>query len=342
MGSVPLSPDIISELIHSAARSVLVGRYCAASAYVMTVYDWLISIQDEWDLIWSTPQWTAIKYAYVLCRYFTLSIFPFYLWLFLNDHPEEMCKRIVHPMYGLITLFHVFPQVVMIIRTWAFTGRSPYVLYSLILCLVSFAASSIWVFGTQFVVAEQIYLLFGKSGCFAGDLAPADGSAAVRPGAVMVLAFSIDLIMLIIIVVHVYRIRSTQGRLGRHFIFQGFVVFALMSALNLAIACNYLSSTREFNGTLLPIVMNLSNVLDSIASTKSTAHRNVRAPKTISHRQRRITTGSNGGLELMAQYRNILLPTYTYLSHICALQINHLTPSNSGISVLYESDCALV
>ncbi|KAF9267324.1 hypothetical protein L218DRAFT_681321 [Marasmius fiardii PR-910] len=76
-----------------------------------------------------------------------------------------------------------------------------------------------------------------------------------------VAAFLIDLFMMIIIVVHCFRIRSTQGRLGRLFLFQGFVVFVLMSTLNIGIAWNYLSTSREFNGVFVPISLTLSNVL---------------------------------------------------------------------------------
>ncbi|KAL0581149.1 hypothetical protein V5O48_000839 [Marasmius crinis-equi] len=135
-------------------------------------------------------------------------------------------------------------------------------------------------------VVPIVYAIYGNTGCFATDSdAMAFGTASIRPGVVMVniaflplvpllsliqhqpvhqiVAFLMDLLMMTIIAVeqHSFRIRSTQGRLGRLFIFQGFAVFTLMSALNLGIACNYLSTSREFNGTLMPIIMTLSNVL---------------------------------------------------------------------------------
>ncbi|KAF9267325.1 hypothetical protein L218DRAFT_1060502 [Marasmius fiardii PR-910] len=154
--------------IYDGAISIRVGRSSAIIGYTVALYDWLISIDEEYDLIWTTPQWTAIKCTYILCRYFTLAVFPIYIWLFLGSHSEDLCQKLVHPLYGLMTLFHLFPQVVMIVRTWAFTGRNTYVLFFLIICLFAFVAADVWVFGTR--LDSELRLSFLHITVFTGSI----------------------------------------------------------------------------------------------------------------------------------------------------------------------------
>ncbi|ESK95745.1 hypothetical protein Moror_12474 [Moniliophthora roreri MCA 2997] len=256
----------LEEVISIGGTSINLGRYSAASVYALAIYDWLISTHDEYDLIWMTPQWTTIKFAYFICRYYTLLVFPVYLWAWLGDFSMEFCKKVVHPLYGFMPIFQLSSQAVMVIRTYAFTGRSTHVLVFLITCLVVYAAADVWLFGSRFVVPEELYIIFGESGCFANDQSvETQGlwkwSRAVDAGVVMLAAFVMDLFMMMIIVVHCIRTRSTQGSLGRFFLMQGIVVFISMSILNLWTGINYLSTSRQWNGTGLPMSLVLSNVL---------------------------------------------------------------------------------
>ncbi|KAG7088313.1 hypothetical protein E1B28_012323 [Marasmius oreades] len=210
--------DVV-DLVETGARSIRVGRYSTLAGYTVAIYDWVISIDEEYDLVWMTPQWTAIKCAFILCRYFVLLFFPIYVWLFLGNHAEHLCEDLVHPLYGLMTLFHLFPQVVMIVRTWAFTGRNSYVLFFLILCLLGFVAADAWVFGANFNIHPAVHAFYGDSGCFGTDLDAPEGTPSFKPGVstdhaqsmlattqphhlqmVMVSAFLMDLCMMVIIV----------------------------------------------------------------------------------------------------------------------------------------------
>jgi len=261
-GDLPMS---IQEIIDIGAESLLIGRYSVTAVYVVQVYDWLLLLDDEWELI-HQARWTSVKAAYLFCRYYPLLVFPVYMWAWLGDHTEEVCDKIIHPLYAFLVPFHLCPQAVILMRTYAFTGRSKYVLAMLLSAYLAFFSAYTWLFGSQFIVIKDLYLLFGNSACFANDKHAEDGQAfsskrGVRTGLVTLGSFLLDVLMMGVIFVHCLRIRSTQGSLGRTFLKQGLGVFVVMSALNLLVASIYLGQNRQFDGVGIPFLMVLSPIL---------------------------------------------------------------------------------
>ncbi|KAF8644415.1 hypothetical protein AX16_008475 [Volvariella volvacea WC 439] len=229
-------------------------------------------------------RWTSIKIAYLICRYYPILAFPFYLWAWLGDYPRETCEKVVHPLYGMMVVFSLSAQVVILIRSWAFAGRNPIILGMLVTCFIILAGAEIWLFGTNFVVVKELYLLLGDSACFANDgLAQAGGpyeylsafpTAVSSPVSdsprdddvdslqiIMLGAFFFDLLMMLIVIVYCIRIRSVRGRLGKTFLFQGFSGFVVISSLNLMTACLYFSPNRQWDGLGLPIIAILPDVI---------------------------------------------------------------------------------
>ncbi|KAF7422388.1 hypothetical protein PC9H_010544 [Pleurotus ostreatus] len=144
-----------------------------------------------------------------------------------------------------IWMFNTLP--VMLIRTYAFTGRKLRVLIMLTACYLAVVASELWLFSTRFVFPQEIHVALGYTGCFGNDAGAQSGSlfdtkrrVALQSGCVLLGIFLLDAIMTATIIFHCIRIRSTQGALGKAFIAQGLVAFLAMSSVNLPGAIIYL------------------------------------------------------------------------------------------------------
>jgi len=262
MAALPLP---MQDIMSIGATSLLIGRYSVASVYVVQVYEWLLQLDDEWALI-HQARWTSIKVAYLFCRYYPLLIFPVYMWAWLGDHPQELCEKIIHPLYAFLVPFHLCSQAVILMRAYAFTGRSKIVLAILLPAYLAFLCAYTWLLGTQFIVIKDLYLLYGKSACFANDKQAEQGPAFAysrgpRTGLVILGSFLLDFLMMSLVLLHCIRIRSTQGSLGRTFLKQGLGVFIVMSALNLLVASIYLGRNRQYDGLGTPFLMVLSPIL---------------------------------------------------------------------------------
>ncbi|KAF8895542.1 hypothetical protein BD779DRAFT_1500092 [Infundibulicybe gibba] len=255
----------LNSIVAIGATSLRVGRYSAAAVYVLLVYEFLICFDDEWLYIHKT-RFSSMKMAYFTCRYFPLFAFPIYLWAWLGDHTPVTCHRIIHPLYGFMTVFPLAAQLVILIRTFAFTGRSNIILGVLSISFLTVAVAEIWLFGTRFVVVDELYLLLGNSGCFANDAHAQAGKPfeylnAKPTGLVMLGAFFLDVMMMVMVVVHWIRIGSVRGRLGRLFLVHGLGAFLAISAMNLFTACLYLSDNRQWDGLGLPFVLTLPDII---------------------------------------------------------------------------------
>ncbi|KAK7464657.1 hypothetical protein VKT23_003901 [Stygiomarasmius scandens] len=258
------------------------ARYSSLAVYVLCVYDWVLSIAEEYELIWKAP-FTTMKTAYLVCRYYPLLLFPVYLWLWLNNHTEEFCERVVHPIYGTIAIFPLSAQAVILMRAYAFTGRERRMLYILCLCYLVLAGAEIWLFGKWFILEVGAFQLFGKSGCYANDGGAVEldfnfGSATASC-VVFVLqiprvsikltdgsflqftAFLMDVLMMAIVFMHCLRNRSFEGALGKFFVLQGFAAFIVMSALNLSASITYAQRARQYDGVVMPFMLMIPDVL---------------------------------------------------------------------------------
>ncbi|KAJ8691778.1 hypothetical protein PTI98_011314 [Pleurotus ostreatus] len=246
------------DIVATAAFAVTIGQYSTVAVYTLQVYEWLFNLAEEVELI-HQASWSSMKIAYMICRYLPLLTCPIYLWAWLGKHPPELCAKLVHPLYGCLTLFQLSAQAVMLIRTYAFTGRKLRVLIMLTACYLAVVASELWLFSTRFVFPQEIHVALGYTGCFGNDAGAQSGSlfdtkrrVALQSGCVLLGIFLLDAIMTATIIFHCIRIRSTQGALGKAFIAQGLVAFLAMSSVNLPGAIIYLWGARLYNGIGLP------------------------------------------------------------------------------------------
>ncbi|THV03818.1 hypothetical protein K435DRAFT_238694 [Dendrothele bispora CBS 962.96] len=263
IGNLPL-PVPLESVLAVGGSIIASARYSAIAVYTLCVYDWILSIADEYKLIWKAPL-TTMKTAYLVCRYYPLLIFPVYLWVWLNNHSQDFCQRALHPLYGAITIFPVSAQAVVLMRTYAFTGRERKILYSLCACYLSLAGAEIWLFGYWFILESSAFQLFGKSGCFANDSGAVGlefhyGSATASC-VVLFAAFLMDVLMMGTVFMHCLRNRSFEGALGKFFVLQGFAAFVVMSALSLTAAITYAQTARQYDGVVMPFLLMVPDVL---------------------------------------------------------------------------------
>ncbi|KAF5345513.1 hypothetical protein D9758_012035 [Tetrapyrgos nigripes] len=267
-------------LFWSAYLQKLIEVFVAV--YTLCVYDWLVSIAEECELIWDAP-FTTMKLVYIVCRYYPLLIFPLYLWTWLGDHTQEFCSRMVHPLYGAVVIYPLSAQAVIMMRAYAFTGRNRATLWTLCTCYFALAGTEIWLFGHWFELEAGIFQLLGNTGCYANDAGAvklsfqygrALGSAIVMVSRLsfdtlplahhwcgQFAAFLMDVLMTGIVFMHCYRNRSFQGALGKFFVLQGFVAFLIMAALNLTSAVTYFQNARQYDGIVFPFLLVVPDVL---------------------------------------------------------------------------------
>ncbi|KAF8631820.1 hypothetical protein AX15_002188 [Amanita polypyramis BW_CC] len=62
----------MGQVIPSAEELVIVSRSCVAS-FVFTIYDYLLTLADEVEIIWPKPNNSWVKWKFLFLRYFALA-----------------------------------------------------------------------------------------------------------------------------------------------------------------------------------------------------------------------------------------------------------------------------
>jgi len=213
---------------------VTVGRYTIASAYTILFYDWIISLDDEVALIHPAP-WNSVKINYLFCRYYPLVVSPFLFWGFITDHTASVCKLYYHALYACMIPTMLSAQFILMLRSYAFTGRKRPILVALSLSFFSIVGFAVWVMSRQLDLSA-LFLINERSGCFATSNQPFSGSVeavgAYQLGIIPVLTAFFDCLNVFVVVRHCVRERTTSGPLGQSFLRQGVLVYVIMTALN--------------------------------------------------------------------------------------------------------------
>jgi len=162
-----------------------------------------------------------------------------------------------------ITLFMLVPYlrhcqhnvIILMLRTYAFSGRKKTVLAGLSITLVALVGVNIWVMSEH--LALPLLFMIERTGCFAisdlptFDLAPAVGHEGQRIVTVQIpLAYHLGIIAILstffdclnMFVIFQYCVqRGTLGPLGKSFLKQGILVYVVMTVLNALSIVTFLS-----------------------------------------------------------------------------------------------------
>ncbi|KAF8970981.1 hypothetical protein BDZ97DRAFT_1651902, partial [Flammula alnicola] len=111
-------------------------------------------------------RWTTLKVVYLLCRYFPLLSWSIILWTLVGDHDLKTCIPAIVVQQVFFIPLQFFPQCVLIMRAWAFSGRKRTTLVLLLPCLGGYLGLQIWGYATHVNLSRQIFVIFGHTGCF--------------------------------------------------------------------------------------------------------------------------------------------------------------------------------
>ncbi|KAN0128874.1 hypothetical protein V8E53_013247 [Lactarius tabidus] len=233
----------VMQLIACGLNSVVIARYSAVAAYVACFYDWIISLDQEVALVHTSP-WNVVKAAYIFCRYYPLAIAPFHLWGILGDHDQRLCESYYHALYACTMPTALSAQLILMLRTYAFSGRKKMVLAILLATFFGLVGIIIWVTSKELTL-NPIFVVVNRTGCFAiSDQPPlvvlasaTQGSEVKVPGAffhmglISILSASFDGLNMFLVIWRCIRDRGTLGPLAQSFLKQGILVYVVMTAL---------------------------------------------------------------------------------------------------------------
>lgn len=237
-------------LLASALDALAVGRYSITSAYVVCFYDWIISLDQEVAFIYPAP-WTAVKGAYLFCRYYPLAIALFHFWGFIGNHEKQVCESYYHALYACTVPTMLSSQFILMLRTYAFTGKTRTILVALSISFFSLVGVAIWVMSKQLTLSA-LFLVIERSGCFATSDQPSSGVVravgAYHLGMISLLSAIFDCLNMFLVIRRCVQERGTLGPIGQSFMRQGIVVYAVMTALNALTIGTYFSSNLLHQG----------------------------------------------------------------------------------------------
>ncbi|EAU90383.1 hypothetical protein CC1G_00767 [Coprinopsis cinerea okayama7 len=242
------------------ANAIQEARYAIGAVYALQIYEWFTGLEKEIRLVYHA-KWNSVKVAYLLCRYYPLLLWPVVMWAYLLDHPEALCARSGKPIHVLLAPCQFFPQAVMFMRAYAFSGRSSTVLAILSMCYVALVGVDLWAFciGVKMPPKLFYWAFGGESGCF-----PDYGSdvMGLRIGFSMLAAVLMDLVSLVTVLIYCKRESDHRGgSLTRYFIKQGLSSFVTVTVVNAAAAITFFKPPSYHTGVGLPLILVVPNLV---------------------------------------------------------------------------------
>ncbi|KAH9054023.1 hypothetical protein EDB83DRAFT_1155727 [Lactarius deliciosus] len=251
---------IIPQLWVSGLNAVATWRYSMIAAYVVCFYDWAISLDQEVALIYPAP-WNGVKAAYIFCRYYPMAIAPFHIWGLVGNHEKRVCESHYHVLYACAMPTLLSAQFILMLRTYAFSGRKTRILIVLSIAYLGLTGVIIWVLSKELTLAP-LFFFTKRNACFAISDEPniavlvastLQGKAVPAPiayhvGMISVLSAFFDCLNIFVVLWHWVQGRDTFGPLGKSFLKQGMLVYVIMIALNALAICAFLSSYLVLHG----------------------------------------------------------------------------------------------
>ncbi|KJA28258.1 hypothetical protein HYPSUDRAFT_51624 [Hypholoma sublateritium FD-334 SS-4] len=76
-------------------------QYGYVSVLCVVFYEWVANLPDEIRLIYPSD-WSTVKIAYFLCRYYPLLYVPVAVWAYCGNYSQAFCDKVALPMYALM------------------------------------------------------------------------------------------------------------------------------------------------------------------------------------------------------------------------------------------------
>ncbi|KAI0278171.1 hypothetical protein BGY98DRAFT_975692 [Russula aff. rugulosa BPL654] len=247
------------DTLETSQHFIFVTLKCVCSIDTVVLWDWIISLPREWQYIWKTS-WTPVKVAYLFCRYWVITVVPYLLYAFVNNHSLETCQRIYKIPVALAMWNQVGSESVLLIRTYAFFNRNKLVLAGLLCALGGMVAYQLYVDTSQMLVLPFVTPPFDRGPCFPMS----------KPHSAHLLGFFIaplgfDTIVTFMTVFKAFYVRRRNGgpssRLIQTFLREGVFYYLLISIANLVNGIFYLQPRQAISAINIPLSVMLSPVL---------------------------------------------------------------------------------
>jgi len=184
-------------------------------------------------------------------------IAPFHFWGFLGDHEQHVCESYYRALYACNIPTILSAQFILMLRTYAFSGRKKTVLAVLSIAFFGLVGIIIWVTSQQ-ISLSLVFLVTKRGGCFAisdqptlsdanleraaQGIATLQGHFAYHIGMISILTTFFDCLNMFVVIRHCVREHGTFGPLGQSFLKQGIPVYVIMTALNTLTIGTFFSS----------------------------------------------------------------------------------------------------
>ncbi|KAH8976639.1 hypothetical protein EDB92DRAFT_1927494, partial [Lactarius akahatsu] len=197
------------------------------------------ALDEEVVFVLSAP-WNIAKATYLFCRYYPLAV-----------RAQHVCESYFHALSActvpplLFTLVSVVSSVLLMLRTYAFSGRKNGVLAVLSITFSALVGYMIWVSWKQ-IILSPLFLFVERTGCLGITDIPTIKIAQVTsgtPGISSVLppfAYHLgaltslfDGLNMFVMIWHCYRERRTLGSLAQSILKQGIFIYIFMTILNM-------------------------------------------------------------------------------------------------------------
>ncbi|KAJ7362466.1 hypothetical protein DFH08DRAFT_840934 [Mycena albidolilacea] len=225
-------------------QTIYLQNYCHLFPVCFLIYDQIITLGKEIDLVWRRPR-APSAYWFLALRYGALMInLPIGVFSFVSLPSPKVCfnSAVVHQVFMLATELAV--SVVMIIRVYALYGRSARILWWLIGIAASLTGLTVWGVG----VGQHGHPLTVLSGCHFYIVRSASYHLAIAWECL----FAFDSIIFGLTVYNAYLTRRAVGPdqampIHRLMVRDGAIYFAAMAFANLTNIATFF-----INGRLLP------------------------------------------------------------------------------------------
>ncbi|KJA28378.1 hypothetical protein HYPSUDRAFT_697811 [Hypholoma sublateritium FD-334 SS-4] len=263
--------------LQTADHFIYVTQVYFCAMYAVVLWDWIISLPREYRFVWRT-RWTAVKIAYLFCRYWVITVVPYLLYCFVADHSLETCQRIYKIPVALAMWNQVGSESVLLIRTYAFFSRNIYVLCFLVSALSGVVAYQLYVDTTQMLLLPFYKPPFENGPCFPMS----------KPHSAHLLGFFIapllfDTVVTFMTVWKAFNIRRRNGspnsRLIQTFLREGVFYYILISIANLINGVFYLQPRQVISAINIP----LSVMLGPVFACRLILDLRERGSETVSH-----------------------------------------------------------
>ncbi|KAJ6533810.1 hypothetical protein DFH09DRAFT_1370006 [Mycena vulgaris] len=171
-----ISPQVDSEdmeRLFKFATDSQTTSFMAVAFFILLLFDHLITLDQEIELIWKNPTPSLARYIYIWNRYFSLLVVGVCMSVYLQQvNSDDVCRLYSRIRYLTSTVIVVTVDFILMLRVCALFGRSRKLAFCIMPCII--LETTVMVFIGELTTRKlkrNIYIEF-INGCYASDDLP--------------------------------------------------------------------------------------------------------------------------------------------------------------------------